>query len=257
MNSIITPADAVVLSLIFTRLIALFMSFPFFNTPLLPHNVKVLLVVSLSFFIMKNMHITYSLEHFSVWLWVTLIFKELLIGFGLGLLANFIISAFSYAAEIISYFMGLTVANIFDPTYGQVSVVSKFFLFLFYMLFFTTDAYSYFFATLFASFTYYPVTISDFNGGFWRYIIENGALLFTLAFQLAFPFALILYTINLALALVNRLIPQINVFIVGLPVQIFVGLAALAAGASLLVISGIDFIQHIGKDILYVIKHLG
>ncbi len=257
MTPLITPAEAVALSLVFTRIIAILMSFPFINTTLLPRNVKALLVLSFAFFVVKNMQLQLDVTHLHVAGYLWLLARELLIGFGIGLLANFFISAFSYAAEIVSYFMGITVANIFDPTYGQVSILSKFFIFLFYMVFFVSGAYEYFVSTLFASFTYYPITAEGFDEGFWRYVIQNSVTLFTLAFKLAFPFALILYLINLALALVNRMIPQINVFIVGLPLQIFVGLAALAAGASLLVLSGVNYIQRMSEEILYLIKHLG
>ncbi len=257
MTPLVTPADAVAISLVFTRIIAILMSFPFINTTLLPRNVKILLVVALALFITKTMHVSIDIDTLTPGSYIWLLFRELLIGFGLGLLANFFISAFSYAAEIISYFMGITVANIFDPTYGQVSILSKFFIFLFYMIFFVSGAYEYFVSTLFASFTYYPITATGFDEGFWGYVIQNSVTLFTLAFKLSFPFALILYLINLALALVNRMIPQINVFIVGLPLQIFVGLAALAAGASLLVLGGVNYIQRMSENILYLIKHLG
>ena len=257
MTPFVTPADAVALSLVFTRIIAILMSFPFINTTLIPRNVKILLLIALSFFITKTMHPTIALDDFSMMQYILSLLRELMIGFGLGLVANFFISAFSYAAEIISYFMGITVANIFDPTYGQVSILSKLFIFLFYMIFFVSGAYEYFISVLFMSFHYYPIDSDGFHQGFWRYIIQNSLTMFTLAFQLAFPFALILYLINLSLALVNRMIPQINVFIVGLPLQIFVGLAALAAGASLLVLSGVHYVQRMSEEIFYLIKHIG
>ncbi|BCD68376.1 flagellar biosynthetic protein FliR [Nitratiruptor sp. YY09-18] len=257
MTPIITPDQAVALALVFTRVIAVLMAFPFINTAMLPRNVKILLVVSLAFFAVQNLDIHLQLQNLGVWDFIFLIFKELLVGFALGLLANFFISAFSYAAEIISYFMGITVVNIFDPTYGQVSVLSKFFIMLFYMIFFVSGAYEYFVATLFASFEHYPLTMQHLHSGFWHYVIQNSITIFTLAFKLAFPFALILYLINVALALVNRLIPQINVFIVGLPLQIFVGIAALAAGASIIVYLGVSYLQNLNADILYFIKHIG
>lgn len=255
MTPLITPEEALVLVLVMSRVVAIFFNFPFFSTPFLPRNVKILFTLALSFFIMKNIHIQPPINmHIDLIRMLLYIGSEFLIGFAFGLIVNFYIAAFSYAAEIISYFMGLTVVNTFDPTYGQVSVLSKFFIMLFYMLFFISGAYGYFISTLFMSFKYIPLGVIQFGPGFWRYVIEHSFEIFIIAFKLAFPFALILYLINLALALVNRLIPQINVFIVGLPLQIFVGLAALVLGVSVIIYIGINYIQGLAQSFVIFIK---
>ncbi len=255
MTPLVTAQEALTLALVMSRVVGVFFSFPFFNTPFVPRNVKILLTLALSFFIMKSLHILLPAD-MQVDLMHLLLYigSEFLIGFALGLLVNFFVAAFSYAAEIISYFMGLTVVNTFDPTYGQVSVLSKFFIMLFYMLFFVSGAYGYFISTLFMSFEYIPLGTTHFDRGFWRYIIEHSFDIFVIAFKLAFPFALILYLINLALALVNRLIPQINVFIVGLPLQIFVGLAALAFGTSVIIYVGVNYLQDLAQSFVTFIK---
>ena len=203
------------------------------------------------------MHIDFDIKTYSLDIFVVMVLKEAFLGFSLGLLINFFIAAMSYAAEIISYFMGLTVANMFDPTFGQISILSRLFIILFYILFFTTDAYAYFFATLFMSFKYLPLGLPHFDSGIFPFLIKQSSILFTIAFKLAFPFALILYLLNLALALVNRLIPQINVFIVGLPMQIFVGIAALAVGVSVVVYSGATLLQRVTDEFVFIIKHIG
>lgn len=255
MTPLVTPQEALVFALVMSRIVAIFFSFPFFNTPFLPQNVKILLTLALSFFVIKNIDIKLPADiHIDLMQIFLYIGTEFMIGFALGLIVNFYIAAFSYAAEIISYFMGLTVVNTFDPTYGQVSVLSRFLIMLFYMLFFVSGAYRYFVATLFMSFEYIPLGAAHFGSGFWRYIIEHSFNMFVIAFKLAFPFALILYLINIALALVNRLIPQINVFIVGLPLQIFVGLAALAFGASVVIYVGVNYIQDLAQSFVTFIK---
>ena len=259
MTPLFTPYDAILLALVFSRLIAFLFAFPFLNTTMVPTIVKIFVILSLAFFFIKNLNLQLQtdIDHFSLFSLLLLIGKELLLGFAFGLLINFFISAFSYAAEIISYFMGITVVNIFDPTYGQVSVLSKFFIFLFYALFFVSGAYEYFLSLIAKSFVDIPIALPVIDQGIWRYIIEQSAIMFTYAFKLAFPFALILYIINLALALINRLIPQINVFIVGLPLQIFVGLASLAFGISVMVYAGISLLEEISYNYSSLIKHLG
>ncbi|NPA64584.1 MAG: flagellar biosynthetic protein FliR [Epsilonproteobacteria bacterium] len=257
MKPLVTPADAVALALLFSRIIALMMAFPFFNTNMIPLNVKILLVVSFSFFILRLTGVEVDMARFSWPLFVMLLLKEFLLGFILGILTNIFIAAFGFAAEIVSYFMGFTVVNNFDPTFGQVSVLSHFFIMLFYLLFFVTGAYQFFISSIVLSLEYVPLFSLSFHQGIWAYIVELSGYIFVLAFKLSFPFALILYVVNLALALVNRLIPQINVFIVGLPMQIFIGLAALGFGAAVIVYMGADFLVKMADEYLYVIKHLG
>lgn len=252
-----TLSDALALVLVVSRVIFILMAFPFFNTTQIPRNIKILLVIALSFFIVKNMQLDFEVNTYSLDIFVVMVLKEAFLGFSLGLLINFFIAAMSYAAEIISYFMGLTIANMFDPTFGQVSILSRLFIILFYILFFSTDAYAYFFATLFMSFRYLPLGLPHLDGGIFSFLIEQSSILFTIAFKLAFPFALILYLLNLALALVNRLIPQINVFIVGLPMQIFVGIAALGVGVSVLVYTGSSLLQSVADEFVFIIKHIG
>ncbi|WP_457642090.1 flagellar biosynthetic protein FliR [Persephonella sp.] len=259
MNPLITPELAITFGLVLSRIIGIFLSFPLLNTGLIPVNIRILLVVSLSFYILKIFDISSSInpENFSLFFYFLLILKELLIGFLLGLLVNLFVSAFSYAAELISYFMGFTIVNLFDPTFGQISVLDRFFILLFYLLFFITGAYQIVIGSLFMTFKIIPIGYLELNTKVFPYLLEKLPILFYLAFKIAFPFVLILLIINVALALINRLIPQINVFIVGLPMQIFVGLASLAIGTSLIIYLSVSVIDRLSEEYIRAITIMG
>ncbi len=257
MNSLINPKEALEIGLIFTRVIAIFLSFPLLNTSMIPTNIKLLLIVSFSFFIASTINIDVDLTHLTSFKLAMLILKELFIGFSLGILVNIFITALSYAAEIISYFMGLTVVNVFDPSFGQISILNRFFILLFYFIFFITESHQYVIGAIVVSFQYIPLDSFYIHQGLLEFIIEKSSYIFIMGFQIAFPFALILFLLNVALALVNRLIPQINVFIVGLPMQIFVGLAAMAFGSSVLVYIIVTLLKRMGEDYIGVIKFVG
>ena len=256
MEPLITPEIAVGFSLIVSRVIGIFMSMPFFNTNFIPLNIRVLLVISLSFFFAKIVGVSVPLENFHLLTYFILVLKEVVIGFLLGLSVSIFIAAFSYAAEIISYFMGLTIVNVFDPAFGQISVFDRYFIALFYLLFFITGAYQIFIGSILKSFEVIPV-LQPINFDGFVYVLEKLPVIFYFGFKMAFPFALILFIINVALALINRLIPQINVFIVGLPLQIFIGLASLAVGASVLIYFGVHLLENMTDTYLHTIKALG
>lgn len=240
---LITPDQAITVALIFSRIIAFFMAFPLISSPIIPHNVKVLLVVSFAYFTMLNFNIKLEIKEYDLLIFLTLILKEVFIGFSLGIIVNIFIGAFSYAAEIISYLMGLTVLNMFNPAFGQTSVLSGYFLLLFYLLFFISGAYQIFIGALFKSFEVIPLSSFNINNGVFEFIIKKSSDIFLLSFQMAFPFILVLLVFNIVLALINRLIPQINVFMVGLPAQIFIGFVILIFASSLIISVGLNFID--------------
>ena len=257
MTPLITPEQAVGIGFVFTRVIGIFLSFPLLNTSMVPLNIRVLLVVAFSLYIASLTDIKVSLEGLSVVALTLNILKELLIGFLLGLLVNIFITAFSYAAEIISFFMGITIANMFDPTFGQISVLDKLFILIFYLIFFISGVYQIFLAGIVASFELFPVYSFSFNDGVFLYILKKSSQLFILAFKLAFPFLLVLFITNVVLALINRLIPQIMVFIVGLPLQIFLGIASLAIGSAAIVYFAVSVVDQTGSSFIEVIKNIG
>ncbi|BCD59933.1 MULTISPECIES: flagellar biosynthetic protein FliR [unclassified Nitratiruptor] len=243
--------------LVFFRVGAIFLSLPVLNANYIPNNIKLLLVLAFSFYLLQNLTIHYDFSKVTLMQFTLMILKEILLGFSIGLLVSIFVAAFTYAAEIISYFMGFTIVNVFDPTYGQVSILSRLFIMLFFILFFVTDVYHIFIISIVKSFEYIPLIQTSYPDSFFTYLFQKSGLIFSLSFQLAFPFALIVYLINLALALVNRLIPQINVFIVGLPLQIFVGIVALMIGAGVLVSVGVTYVQQMVENYFIFIKHLG
>jgi flagellar biosynthetic protein FliR len=240
---LITPDQAITVALIFSRIIAFFMAFPLISSPIIPHNVKVLLVVSFAYFTMLNFNIKLEIKEYDLLIFLVLILKEVFIGFSLGIIVNIFIGAFSYAAEIISYLMGLTVLNMFNPAFGQTSALSGYFLFLFYLLFFISGAYQIFIGALFKSFEVIPLSSFNINNGVFEFIIKKSSDIFLLSFQMAFPFILVLVVFNIVLALINRLIPQINIFMVGLPAQIFIGFALLIFASSLIINVSLNFID--------------
>lgn len=243
--------------LVLIRIASLFISFPFFSTPFIPPNVKVLLVLALTFFILPYVNGSVDLTQLSLLELSLLVLKEALIGVFLSLIAFIFYSIVIYAAELISYMMGLTVVNMFDPTFGMVSVLGRFFVLTFYAVFFSTGAYRVFLGALFESFRVVPVGSFTLSEPLYKFFVKEGALLVVLSFKMAFPFILALFLTNLTLALINRLIPQINVFIVGLPVQLFIGLFLLTAGFSALIYFTRGLVERFIEEFLTVFKILG
>ncbi len=256
---IITPSEIGGFFAVFSRLGAFFMAFPFINSAMVPFTVRVFLLVSLSFFVSSILGVRVPLENYSFADFGFLVGKELFIGFTMALLTAIFLGIVSYAAELVSYSMGITVANMFDPTFGVISVLDRFYILFFYLVFFLTDAYRFLIGSAVASFKIIPVgkVISFDFPSLLGFMLGNAKLLFLLSFKLAFPIMLTLFVVNLALALINRLIPQINVFIVGLPLQIMVGFAALFIGFSAIVYAMNSLVQMLISKTVILLKIFG
>lgn len=257
MNPLITPDQAAGVAIVISRVIAFFIGFPFLNTPFIPLNIRVLLVLAFSFFAMAHYNISLSIKDYDLLFFALFMMKEMLIGFSLGVVVTIFVSIFLYAAEIISFFMGFTIVNVFNPAFGQTSALSLLFLLLFYLLFFISGSYQMVIALLFKSFELVPVVKFSFNESVFEFVILKFGDIFKIGFQIAFPFALVLTVFNVVLALINRLIPQINVFFVGLPAQILIGFVVLVFSSSLIISIGLNLIDKMVYSMEDILKLIG
>jgi flagellar biosynthetic protein FliR len=243
--------------LVLARMSSLFLSFPLTLMNFLPLNIRIMFLLSLSFFILPYIEGAFNLSEISLISFLLLVLKEILTGFFLSLVTWIFYSIAVYSSELISYMMGLTIVNIFDPTFGMVSVLGRFFIFLFLIVFFSTGAYQIFFGAIFESFKIIPIGGFSISDSLLKFFIREGTLLFYLGFKLAFPFIFTLFIVNLALALINRLIPQINVFIVGLPLQLYIGILFLLLGFNTIIHFFRILNERFIDELLSVIKLLG
>jgi flagellar biosynthesis protein FliR len=160
---------------------------------------------------------------------------ELIIGFALGFILSLSFQAFELAGRVISLQLGLSLGSVFSPTQEEASTaIDPFFSVLAGLLFLSMGLHLEMVRVLANSFTTYPV-----GGGWPMDLTVTGTRTIALAMELgvrvAMPIALVLLMVELAVALLSRAIPQINVFILGLPLKMLVGFAVLAAAMPALI----------------------
>jgi flagellar biosynthetic protein FliR len=150
---------------------------------------------------------------------------ELLIGISLGMAFALAFAAIETIARLISIQMGLALGAVFDPVGGEASTpLGPLFAVMSGLLFLALDLHLATVRILAASFTSLPI------GGAWPAglvgtLAQVTALTLEMAARVALPLALVLLLVELAVALVSRAIPQVNVFFLGLPLTILVGIA--------------------------------
>ncbi|HEX7591068.1 MAG TPA: flagellar biosynthetic protein FliR [Candidatus Limnocylindrales bacterium] len=152
---------------------------------------------------------------------------EILIGTSLGFILTMGFQAVEIAGRVISIQLGLSLASVFSPTEEEAATaIDPFFSVLAGLTFLAMGLHLAIVQALAHSFVMYPV-----GGGWPADLAMTGAQTISLALELgvrvALPIALVLLLTELAVALLARAIPQINVFILGLPLKMLVGMVVL------------------------------
>jgi flagellar biosynthesis protein FliR len=160
---------------------------------------------------------------------------ELVIGISLGFILSLAFEAVELAGRVVSIQLGLSLGSVFSPTQDDsATAIDPFFSVLAGLLFLAMGLHLAIVQVLANSFVAYPV-----GSGWPADLSMTGAQTIALAMELgvrvALPIALVLLLVELTVALLARAIPQINVFILGLPLKMLVGIAVLALGMPALV----------------------
>ena len=208
----------------FLRVLALFSALPVFAQRGVPARVR----VALAFLIAVCAQATLpdmpviALDSAPALLAVV---QQLLIGISLGFAVRIVFSAVEFAGEIIGLQMGLNFAGFFNPmTGGEATATSRFFGVAVSWLFIVTGGHLALIAAVVQSFQVFPVGPEPF--AFLRTVQPQvwGAEVFGLGLWIALPIVAMLLFVNLVLGIISRVAQQMNIFAIGFPVTVSVGL---------------------------------
>ena len=208
----------------FLRALALFSALPVLGTRTVPMRVRVALAAFIAFAAQPSLPVQ-PLVALDSPLAVTLVVQQVLIGVALGFAVRVVFSAIEFAGEVIGLQMGLNFAAFFDPmSAGTATATSRFFGTLVAWLFIVMNGHLLIIGALIQSFTTFPVGPEPF--AFLRATQPQtwGAEIFRTGLWIALPLVAMLMLVNLVLGIISRVAPQINVFAVGFPITLGVGL---------------------------------
>lgn len=220
--------------LILLRVGAILMSAPLFSASAVPKTVKVCLSVGVSFAMLPVVGPGMLLSEIPVHKLVALGVNEILLGVSLGILARLFIAAVDMAAEVMGFQMGFGVVTAIDPTTrGSISLLSQFQSVITALMILGTNAHHFIFRAIAESFKRIPLMGFSPTTNLWALFIETSRNVFVLALKFAAPTMVVLMLTSVALGIVARTVPQMNIFIVGLSLQIIVGFAVLLLSVSM------------------------
>jgi flagellar biosynthetic protein FliR len=208
----------------FLRVLALFGTMPVFAQRTVPMRVR----VAVSFLIAYCAQATLPpvapvpLDSAAA---LPLVVQQLVIGIALGFAVRIVFAAVEFAGEIVGLQMGLNFAGFFDPaTHGQTTAMSRFFTVSVSWLFIVTGGHLLVIAGIVKSFESFPVGAEPF--AFLHQVQPQvwGAEVFAVGLWIALPLVGMLLFVNLVLGIISRVAQQMNIFAIGFPITLGVGL---------------------------------
>lgn len=208
------------------RVTSMLMTMPVFGTTLVPRRVRLYFALAITVVIapvLPPMPEVHALDLSAL----LLIGEQVIIGAGLGLFLQLFFQAFVVAGQILSIQMGMGFASMVDPTNGVSSaVIGQFFTMLVTLVFLGMNGHLVVIETLVESFTTMPVGSGLLVSNFWD--LANGlGWVLGAGLKLVLPAITALLVINIAFGIMTRAAPQLNIFSIGFPLTLVLGMGIL------------------------------
>ena len=219
--------------LILVRVSTMLFVFPVFSAKQIPVLVRIGLAFLVAFVLYRAVPPMAPLGDLGAL--VAAIVSQVVLGVIVGFVAYLVFMGVQFAGEIIDIQIGFAVANILSPqTQQQVTVIGELQLTLATLIFLATDSHLLMLQGIGGSFHIVPLPYITLDPSVAGNVLACLQQAFLVVLKIAAPPAVALFLTNIALGLLARVAPQMNVFVVGLPLQIGVGLVMLALTMPLL-----------------------
>jgi len=241
--------------LILARITGTMMTAPILGSNLIPRQIKagISIILTLILFpvVLKTQVVSLPMDWIT---WSTEIIRELILGIILGYSVKLLFLGVEFAGQIVGFQMGLGIANVFEAqSQSQVSIISEFKNIMAIMIFLSLNAHHYFLRGLTDSFILVPL----FNFSPHLPLIKRLVILmdniFIISLKIGAPIIAALLLTEIALGIIARIVPQMNVFIVALPLRIGVGLLVMAFSLPFFLYILRGLFSNLYKDILILL----
>jgi flagellar biosynthetic protein FliR len=222
--------DAWIAGLIFplARILAFIAAAPLWSTAGIPRRTRLMLGIAITIGIAPALPSMPVVEPGSL-AGLAILVQQMLIGIAMGFTARIVFSAIDLAGEFIAAQMGLGFATFYDPlNSSQTPVISEFIGLVSLLLFLSLNGHLLYVATLAQSFTAIPVGSTPLGAASWLNMTELGGKIFSAGLLISLPIVVALMITNIALAVLTRAAPQLNIFSLGFPLTLMGGFFALA-----------------------------
>jgi flagellar biosynthetic protein FliR len=217
--------------MVLTRISAFFLVIPVFGWKSIPVRTKVALTVLVAVFFSMIMPLPFGAgRRVSVIEVVLLMVNEATYGLALGLVTTFLFAAVKFSGRIVERQMGLAMAQILDPLTGErAQPLGSLLEMIFILLFLSANGHHLFLLTISKSYEAFPagsiLTIRALVGG----IINAGSAMLMAGLKLSAPILAAFLLLMVVLAVLARMVPEMNILFISLPLRVGLGLLMVVA----------------------------
>ena len=236
--------------LVMLRVSALLISAPIFGHRNYLNQAKVGLAFMVSLVIFPLVSAHHPLVPAGIYPYAFMMIKEVVLGLVLGYAVLLLFVGIQFAGQLVGLQMGLDIVDVIDPTSStQISVMGQYLNILAILVLLTIDGHHLVLQGLMRSFEVIPLGGVHLKEAVMLKLIALTSEVFIIAIKISAPIMMALFLVSVALGVLARTVPQMNILVVGFPVQLAAGLGVLIASLPL-------FYQLISKMIHALARHL-
>lgn len=222
--------DFIIVFLIFVRVSTALIASPVFGSRTIPTLPKIFLSLIIAYIVYLTIDRSVLTNVPTGWMLVILSIKEAITGLVMGFMLQFVFWGVSYAGTLIGFDMGLTMAEVFNPSSEESgNVIGEFLYYGALMVFFLINGHHYIISSIKHSFSVIPLGKFTINKPVYDLIVIYAASVFVIAVKIASPIMVSFFLVHIGEGIIARIIPQMQVFFVTQPLKIGVGLLLLSS----------------------------
>jgi flagellar biosynthetic protein FliR len=197
---------------------------PIFGRSSIPTIAKIGLSLGIALNVTYGLTGVYVADYTTIDLLVSLV-REFAVGFAIGFIMQLFLTVFHVGGELMDLQLGFSMAQMYDPsTNSQISVTGNLITIMYTLLFFITNSHLSLLAIASRSYSVVPVGLGGVSNKIGIYVIELFGYILVYAVQLSLPIIVTEILVEVAVGILMKVVPNINVFVVNMQVKLMVGL---------------------------------
>lgn len=212
-----------------TRVSAILFAAPFFGSNVIKPQIKFILAILVAILIFPSIEKKQAFGNIPTGVMMVFMFKEILVGVCIGILSHFLFVGAQLGGQIAGIQIGFGMINVVDPQSNvSLSIIASFLNIAMLLIFIAVGGHFLVLGSIAESFRFIPLGGGEIHPLAFEYIAKLFSFVFVTAIKIMAPVLITLLLFSTILGVIGKLVPQINLMIVGFPIKIAIGLTIMA-----------------------------
>ena len=258
----VTPKNIEIFFLSFIRIVTIVMFLPIIGYEPINKSVKVMFALMFTLLLLPTItaiDIPLSLSSSNLIVFFAFVLNEVITGIIIGFIPLFLFAAFQFAGELMGIQMGLSMMSQFDPSAGtNLGIMGRLQYIFLMVIFLIIGGHLFFIEAIVRSFEIIPIGAISYNGiaGILGIVLKHTADIFVIGIKAGAPVIVSLFVMDAGLGIIARTVPQMNIFLVGIPLKIGAGMIIFLIVLGFIVKLFIKYFGELQSDLFKIIDFL-